>query len=800
MFDKYFALIADFLKGKKKYVLLGVVLLTVAAGAGLFFVKYDGNIDLMLPPDRDIDRSMNFLRDSDLSNKIIVSLALTSPDKDKKDLFEAVDQLAASLQPPLFSKVTTGFSVANAMDGFFLNYGPQILTEKDLFVVDSQINEVTVSDKLKRIYIQSLKPESVFMVPMFRADPLGINFILMEKLKALPASMGFDVTVEDGHFISSDGRHAMLIIQTPVKMTDAPNSKKLLTVLYGKLGSLPGYVSADVISGHRHTVSNEEVIKRDISLLSVMVSIVFLLLFFAIFRDMRVVFVYIIPLLAVILAINISYFFAGKLSYLVIGFGTAIAGISVDYGLMVYVSARKGADPSRTVKLAKLLFIDATTSAFGFYVLYFSKIHGYHQLALFSILCIAISLLFALFILPLALSWKKLPEIKQPRIADRLEKHPGLRNLSIGLWAVLTVAAAVLSFNVRVESDIKQLDGSGPEVINAEKNFHSVWGGKTGQAIFVVTGKTFEEAMKTNDSIFQKVAASLGTDRFSSLSMFWSAEDTRRKNIENWNAFWKQGREIKLKGLIKNESGKYGFSEDAFSPFFDDLYKVAGDSSGPNELIANVKERFVQQRPEGFRILSFFPDEKEFVQTMTELSGAYPGTFVVSGRALSESISIFTSREAKLLVPLAIIFNIVLTYLFFRNIKETAIALIPVLTGMVWLSGLMSLFGLPLNVVNIVAAIITSGVIVDYGIGRTYDYRNNLTMGTAFVVSLSAATNIIGAGALLFAKHPAFYSTGVAMVICMSTGYLSAMFVVPSFCSMLSTRKPAMFSHIANRF
>lgn len=777
------------MRGNRKYVLLGVIFLTLTAGAGLFFVNYEGNIDLMLPPDRDIDRSMSFLRDSNLSDKVIVSLKLTSADKSRKDLFEAVDQLAASLSPPLFSKVTTGFSVTNVMDGFFLNYAPQLLAEKDLSAVDGRINADSVSERLKRIYIQSMKPESVFMVPMFRADPLGINFLLMEKLKALPASMGYDVTVEDGHFISRDGRHAMLIIQTPVKMTDGPNSKRLLTVLYEKLGRLPGYVSADVISGHLHTVSNEKVIRRDISLLSIMVSIVFLLLFFAIFRDTRVVFVYIIPLLAVILAVNVSYFFVGKLSYLVIGFGTAIAGISVDYGLMVYVSARKGADSFRTLKLAKLLCIDAITSAFGFYVLYFSKIHGYHQLALFSMLCIVISLFFALFILPLALSWKKLPKIKQPRIEDRFEKHPGLRNVSIGLWAVLTVAAAVLSFNVRIESDIKQLDGSGPEVVNAEKNFHAVWGGNTGQAIFVVTGNTFEEAMKTNDAVFKRVSASLGTDRFSSLSMFWSAEETRRKNVENWNDFWKQGREVKLRGLIKSESRKYGFSAAAFSPFFDDLYKDAGDSGGPNELIANVKERFVQQRPEGYRILSFFPDEKEFVQTMSDLSGAYPGTFVVSGRALSESISRFTSREAKLLVPLAIIFNIFLTYLFFRNIKETAIALIPVLTGMVWLSGLMSLFGFPLNVVNIVAAIITSGVIVDYGIGRTYDYRNNLTMGTSFVVSLSAATNIIGAGALLFAKHPAFFSTGVAMVICMSAGYLSAMFVVPSFCSILSTRK-----------
>ncbi|PKL52642.1 MAG: hypothetical protein CVV37_00135 [Nitrospira bacterium HGW-Nitrospira-1] len=789
MFDRYFDLLSGFMKGNRKFVLVGVIFLTLAAVAGLLFVQYDGNVDMMLPPDRDIDRSMSFLRDSNLSDKIVVSLSLTSEEAGKKDLFNAVDQLAASLSPPLFGKVTTGFSVANVMDGFFLNYAPQILTEKDLTAIDLRINTASVSEKLKRIYIQSLKPESVFMTPMFRADPLGINFLLMDKLKALPASMGYDVAVEDGHFISSDGRHAMMIIQTPVKMTDAPNSKRLLTALYEKLGSLPGYVSADVVSGHRHTVSNETVIKRDIRLLSIMVSIVFLLLFFAVFRDMRVVFVYIIPLLAVILAINISWFFAGKLSYLVIGFGTAIAGISVDYGLMVYVSSRKGVDPSRTLKLAKLLCVDAITSVFGFYVLYFSKIHGYHQLALFSILCIVISLFFALFILPQTLQWKKYPEIKPQGIVDRFERNPWLRNLSIGLWAVLTLAAIVLSFNVRIESDIKQLDGSGPEVVNAEKNFHAVWGGNTGQAIFVVTGKTFEEAMKTNDAIFQRVAEVAATDRFLSLSMFWSSEETRRKNVDNWNNFWRQGREARLRGLIKSESPKHDFSKDAFSPFFDNLFKVADFSSADNEFMANVKERFVQQRPEGCRILSFFPDEKEFVKTMSDLSRVHPGTFVVSGRALSESISSFTSREAKFLVPLAILFNIVLTYIFFRNIKETVIALIPVLTGMVWLAGLMSFFGFPLNVVNIVAAIITSGVIVDYGIGRTYDYRNNLTMGTAFVVSLSAATNIIGAGALLFAKHPAFFSTGLAMVICMSSGYLSAMFVVPSFCSMLSTRK-----------
>lgn len=78
----------------------------------------------------------------------------------------------------------------------------------------------------------------------------------------------------------------------------------------------------------------------------------------------------------------------------------------------------------------------------------------------------------------------------------------------------------------------------------------------------------------------------------------------------------------------------------------------------------------MQERPEGYKMLSFFPDEKEFVKTMSELSRDYPGSFVVSGRAMSESISRFTAKEAKLLIPLAVIFNFVLTYLFFKTSKK----------------------------------------------------------------------------------------------------------------------------------
>jgi predicted RND superfamily exporter protein len=141
------------------------------------------------------------------------------------------------------------------------------------------------------------------------------------------------------------------------------------------------------------------------------------------------------------------------------------------------------------------------------------------------------------------------------------------------------------------------------------------------------------------------------------------------------------------------------------------------------------------------------------------------------------------------LAPLAVLVNIVLAWVFFRNLRETLISLVPILTGIVWFVGIMSMLGIPLNAVNIIAAIISTGVIVDYGIGVTYEYRYNLKIGTIIAVTLSAATNIIGSGVLLFAKYPALYSTGMALVICMVAGYFSSVIVVPALCSLMTPGK-----------
>ncbi len=652
MFERYFALAHEYVKAHRKAVLWLVAAVSILASASVFFVHYESSIDLMFPDDKDIRRSIDFLRESKLSDKVVVSLALTDPAKGKGDLFQAVDQLAALLTPPLFTRVTTGIPVQNSgNDLSILQYAPQILGEQSLKRIDERLTAQGVSDQLRGIYRSSMKMESVFTNSLVRTDPLNTRQFIFERLQALPASMGYDVSLEDGHFVSRDGLHAMVIIETPVKMTEGRESATLVAALQERIKSLPEYISADIISGHVHAVSNERVIKRDIQFASLLVSIAFLVLFVLLFPDPRIGLVFAIPVIGVALSINVVSLFMGSLSYLVIGIGTAVAGITVDHGLHMYIALRKESTSAQIASVSRLIVIDSITTVFGFGALFLSQVQGYHQLAFFAILCVVFSLLLAVFILPLALHWKNPPVMRGAEWGERTVDALLSKRAYVLIWAVMTVAMLVVATRIQFESDVMRLDGSEPSVREAEQRFYQTWGGQSNQAIFVATGKTLEAALETNDAIYREAVALVGEKDFTSLSMLWPSEKTRADNIERWNRFWRDGRATRLKRYITDAAPQYGMREQAFAPFFDSLYKNRIETGKPDALLEKIQERFIVKNNNEYRVLSFFPDNTEYVNALMPLSERYADTFVVSRKAMSKKVSAFTFGEVKFLVP-----------------------------------------------------------------------------------------------------------------------------------------------------
>ncbi|MBW2741140.1 MAG: hypothetical protein JRE64_20380, partial [Deltaproteobacteria bacterium] len=580
----------------------------IASVIGLKSVNFDNNIELMLPGNDEVYRSIRFLRESNLSDKVILSLELKSSEHTTKDLIAAVNKIEKSLGPPLVTDVISGIPENNVVEEMLelLKYAPQLIDEPNLLLIEKQINPSEVKKSLKNNYKQFLTPASTLVIPFIRSDPLGIYSNILRSLQNIYSSAGYEVTVENGYFISKDRKHAMLILDTPINLTDGFGSRKLISYLNDRLNILPDFISADIIAGHLHTVRNEDVIKRDIRLTLMIASAAFLLLFILVFRDLGAIIIFLIPLASVIVSINISNLILNKLSYFIIGMGAVIAGIAVDYGIHVYTALRTGDNGQKAINsIAKPLIIGALTTISVFASFFFSNVQGYHQLAFFSILSIILCLAFSLFILPHFVIKKKYNKFVHTvkkhgeNVNQRPLKEPKTQdNFIVLCWAIFMIIALILSKQISFNSDISQFDGSEIEIIKAEQKFQSTWVNKTSPAVFVVQGNSLEEALKVNEKIYREAKTVVGEDNFSSLAAIWPSKQTRKANVDRWREFWKQGKEEKLRELISTYGSDYNFSEDAFSPFFDNLYActIVEDEPKRIKIYKRLKERFVMDK------------------------------------------------------------------------------------------------------------------------------------------------------------------------------------------------------------
>ncbi|MBI4838580.1 MAG: hypothetical protein HY806_05450 [Nitrospirae bacterium] len=785
MFEKYAGLFYDFTARKNRLILSLLIFIIPVSLAALYFVEYESTMDNILPQNEILGRSMEFFRSSNIASRVIVSMELTSSEKDLTDLLREADLLSASLDKNLFPDVTVGIAESSLAKNIAVMFEdlPEIISADELSEIDSWINQEHISRKLHDAYLQLLKPQGMLLGSMLRSDPLGLRLFVLEKLKSLSASTGYEVEIKDGHFVSRDRRHAMLIAKSSVAVTDSAGSQKLLGSLKQSLQRLPDYISADIISGHAHTVSNEKLIKKDIVLISIIAAAAMLLLYGLVIRDVSAVTIFMIPVAAIVFSINLSYLLLGKLSYWVIGLSSTIAGIATDYGTHVYFAARGKEDPAPYVKhIIKPVSFGALTTIAIFIAFFFSGIKGYHQLAVVTIISVILSTIISLFVLPHLMLNARGKASFANRLAEKLENRNLSGGLTVLLWFFLTLVLLYFSLHVEFEKDIKNIDGTEKEIINAEKRFHNTWGGGKTPAVLVINSKDYENALETNEKIYKDAVQAIGTENFTSMAVLLPSEITRKENSERWTKFWSAERKQKLKKLLAGEGIKYGFSDNAFDPFFANLKVKTGRNFKKEAADFGLTERFVQKTNDGYRMVSFFPDTEGYMDSMNEISRQYPNTYLVSATVLSSTLSKVVSSDLKLMTWISAISVIIMTYLCFFNIRETLIALVPPLTSIIWLFGIMALSGLSINAANMIAGVLVIGLNSDYGIFMTFRNSSEMNTGTIMAITLCTVTTLIGAGVLIFAKHPALSSVGITMVIGLAAGFFSSVMVVPKLC------------------
>ena len=106
----------------------------------------------------------------------------------------------------------------------------------------------------------------------------------------------------------------------------------------------------------------------------------------------------------------------------------------------------------------------------------------------------------------------------------------------------------------------------------------------------------------------------------------------------------------------------------------------------------------------------------------------------------------------------------------FRKLSLTALALVPVGSGMLQMFGVMGLLGIPLNPANMIALPLILGIGLDDGVHIVHDYRRqrgkfSVSASTVTAIVVTSLTTMIGFGSLMLASHQGLQSLGRVLTI-----------------------------------
>lgn len=784
-----FALLYRHFEKRRGWLLLVLVLILGLAGWLLPRLTIEESISAMLPDGGSrVSRDFQLLQEAPFARKVVINLR-ADEGISRGLLIAATDRLSAALPEELFHNPTSGpdSAAGHSLYSGLGDYLPALLDGDDLEQLRQRLTAAEIERRLADDLAQLLQPQGVALKNEIRRDPLQFKELGLAKLRYLNPIPG--VRLEQGHFISADGRSCLILADTPVQITDAAGAKALMSAFATASAQLPQGVSAELVSGHPYTLANSETIQSDMQRVLLASGIGILLLFGLFLRSLRALAVYLLPLLSMTVALMVTAARFDTLSGITIGFGAVLLGITIDFGLHVYFALRRGdgqGGPDELLRaVSRPVLFGGLTSLTAFGVLLSSDLPGQRQLAVFAMAGIVAALLLALIVLPHFIG--KAEQGQRP-FKQRMRRHvydrrPGLRITVLLLWLLIAGFSAWQAQGLAINGELKKLSYLPASLQQTEQRLSENWGNMRGQALLFATGASLDAALEKNEQIWAALQHKGMADQAVSLAPLLPSRQRQLDRVEQWQAFWQEHR-ANTHDLVRSSGTQYGFSEGAFAPFWQ---WIAGEVPllTPDTLrgwgLGRIVDGLLLSDGQSFRLLTLVPDDAALIAELESELGGIDGIALVSQSRFGKELSREIGADFSRFISYAGCVVLLLLILLFRRFPAVLLALLPVLTGLLAMFGFMGWLGLEMNLFNVIASILIIGLGVDYGIFMVCHIQQEEDLASSRAILVSGMTTLVGFGALVLARHPALHSIGLTVLLGISAAVPTAIFVIPAF-------------------
>ena len=731
----FFLFIHRVLAAHRRLATAALLLLVAVFAALALRIDYEEDISRFLPTDDSQQAYQQAVEQLNSQNRIVVCFTgETEAVKQAMDRFETLFEEADTAQTISDLQVTVDETQMLDLLAFVSSNAPYFLTADDYAQMDSLLavpdyvaDQLTTDKQLLQL------PTGGLAVQTLAQDPLHLFTPLLGRLQTLGHNSRF--MVDDGYIFTRDGHHGLAFLTSPYGTSETARNAELAAMLdevikRTEAGDEGSTVSISAVGGPLIAVSNATQIKRD-SMLAVSISVV-LIVALLVWHYRRLH-----ELLWIALSLGFGWLFAiagmsllrDSVSIIVLGIGSVIIGIAVNYPLHYLDHLRETGDQRQTLRdMVKPLLIGNITTVSAFLCLLWVDAAAMRDLGLFGSLMLVGTILFVLVVLPqiknLTAPLSGLPRGGGVVTFRTIYALPSGR---VGVGAVLlTLFLGYFSLQTSFDSDLRHINYMTDEQ---------------------------REGME--------LLASLSEDMPQEMTDLIPSQEVQQQRLQLWKDF--QHRHGTLLADLSAEGARQGFTADAFRPFQQlmtselqpqaaEWFEPVGKVLGGQHLInaKNVGNQLVEILQDNFNYVSYVCGFVVFVFLWLS----------------------FGSIELALLsfLPLAVSWIWILGLMKLLGIQFNIVNII--LATFIFGQG------------DDYTIFITEGLVYEYATGRRRlsSYRRS--------VVLSATLMFIGIGTLILAKHPALRSLAEVTIVGMGTVVVMAYYLPPLVFRWLTKTHP----------
>ncbi len=799
-----------------------------------FRLHYEENIIKLLPQ---TDNSASYelvFSNLKVKDKVFIQIAPkgfsvekvgTEPTLDAQTLSDRCDEFIDSLTVRDGGKYIASVlccldddMMMNAMDYAVAEF-PTFVAPECYAAFDSLLTWESIRAQMSRNAEMLENDEDGNMSMLVGYDPAGLRYGMLTSLKKAVGgtavagageTVGTGMTLKNRHLFTGDGNVVMAFVAPGFDYMDSRASAGFVDMIEKEIESFEArHPEVDVFMHGAPAMSanNSRRIKTDL-VMTVGISLLLIILLISLFFKNKSSLLLLLSPVAygTLAALAMMYWIKGSMSLMAVGIGAIVLGVALSYCLHVLTHYKYVDDPERVLRdESKPVSLGCLTTIGAFAGLLFTSSELLRDFGLFASFAMIGTTLFALVFLPQFFRPERNRKSEKAfAVFDRINSLPLDSNPRIlGTIVVISVVCLFLP-SPEFDSNLRDINYMSPKVRQSMNIYNAENNGGWSSQYYAATGSTLDSAVLCSRRLSAALDSLQGegiVKRHSDFSAFLVPEDEQQERIYEWTEYWQKpvgGGRTRLDvtmARIDRAAREQGLSPELFTPFAalceaDYAPESLYDSGALPE---SITSNFIERGKDGtYMIFTSALMAEGDKMAVNKAVDKVDGSLIVDPFFYTGNMVEIIHSDFNTILWISMAFVFIVLLLSFRSFAVSLIAFLPMTLSWYVVQGIMWLFGLKFNLINIIISSFIFGIGVDYSIfvmqgllaaasGKDTEMLNYHKTA----IGLSAMILIVVTGSLLFAVHPAIRSIGISSIIGMSASILLSYSIEPFLFRMI---------------